>query len=259
MPFVARDATTHERIDITRLTNPRRQLDAAQLVCQLCDERMIVRQGFIKRPHFAHCRACGLPYEGHAESAEHLLGKYHMSRYLAQPPAYKGAQIELEVPIHARKRIADILVTFAQGHQLAVEIQLASITTEQLAARTKDYLDDAIDVYWVLGKSAAASVQNKQWCRTTLGGFFEVVFSEQNEHLDITLCPEESPQYEWAPTPDPGAGGAPDNGAHPAAAAPCVYGRPALADGPGGPSRPRPRQAAGGQGDEVSAVPAGRL
>jgi competence protein CoiA len=112
MPFVARHATTNERIDITRLANPRSALVAAQLVCQLCDERMIVRQGLVVRPHFAHTRACALPYASHPESPEHLLGKYHMSRYLAQQPAYKGARIELEVPIHERKRIADILVTF---------------------------------------------------------------------------------------------------------------------------------------------------
>jgi hypothetical protein len=89
-----------------------------------------------------------------------------------------------------------------------VEIQLASITTEQLEARTKDYRDDAIDVYWVLGKAAAASPHNKNWCKDTLGGFFEVVFTEHNEHLDITLLDEEEPHDGDAQSADHGAGAA---------------------------------------------------
>jgi competence CoiA-like predicted nuclease len=67
MPFVARNATTHEWIDITRLTNPRAMLTAVDLICQLCDERMIVRQGFVVRPHFAHCKACPVHYDAHPQ------------------------------------------------------------------------------------------------------------------------------------------------------------------------------------------------
>ena len=187
MPFVARDAETNDRIDITRIDNPRTTLAAARLICQLCRERMIVRQGFVVRPHFAHTRACALAYAAHPESPEHLLGKFHISRYLQQHPDCAGAQVELEVPIHARKRIADILVTFPHGHLLAVEIQLASITPEQLEARSKDYLDDGIDVIWVLGQAAAASPSNKQWCRTALGGYFQLAFTEHNEQIDVAL------------------------------------------------------------------------
>ena len=187
MPFVARNAETNERIDITRIINPRAALVATHLVCQLCDERMLVRQGFVVRPHFAHTKACARPYEGHPESIEHLLGKFHISQYLQQHPEFAGATIDLEVPIHARKRIADIMATFPHGHRVAVEIQLASITPEQLEARSKDYLDDDIDVIWVLGKTAAASPSNKEWCRAMLGGYLQVAFTEHNEQLNVTL------------------------------------------------------------------------
>jgi len=219
MPFVARHATTHERIDITRLANPRRQLDAAQLVCQLCDTRMFIRQGPVIRAHFAHAKACPVDYQCHPESPEHLLGKFYISRYLAQLPEFAGARVDLEVPIHARKRVADIMVTFPKGHRLAVEIQLASITTEQLEARTGDYQYEGIDVLWVLGKAAALSVHNQAWCRTVLGGYLSVVFTECNEQVDIALVPEGAPHEDGDAQPRNG-GGAPADPDH----APAVAG-----------------------------------
>jgi competence CoiA-like predicted nuclease len=191
MPFVARDAETLDRIDITRIENPRRTLQAQRLICQLCEERMIIRQGLVVRPHFAHTRACSMPYAAHPESPEHLLGKWHVRAYLRGQPEFAGTTIELEVPITARQRIADILVTFPQGHRLAVEIQLASITPGELEARSKDYLDDGIDVLWALGKAAAASPSNSQWCRAVLGGYLLLAFTEHHEQLDITLLPDD--------------------------------------------------------------------
>ena len=49
MPFVAKDAETNERIDITQIDQPRMALAATRLQCQLCSARMIVRQGFVVR------------------------------------------------------------------------------------------------------------------------------------------------------------------------------------------------------------------
>ena len=141
----------------------------------------------IKRPHFAHTHACTTVYACHPESPEHLLGKFHVSQFLRGQSAFAGAAIELEVPIHARKRIADIMVTFPQGHRLAVEIQLASITPEDLEARSKDYLDDGIDVIWVFGKAAAGAPSNLTWCRTVLGEYLQLAFTEHNDKLDVAF------------------------------------------------------------------------
>src|SRR5262245_61804945 len=190
MPFVAKDTETHQRIDITQYADPRNDLIAARLACQICDGRMIIRQGFVIRPHFAHTAACPIAYAMHPESPEHLLGKFHISNYLRLQAEFAGAVIELEVPIHERKRIADILVTFPQGLRLEVESQLASITPAELEARTKDYFDAGIDVIWVLGKSAAQSPSNKEWCRTVLGGFLQIAFTEHNEHINIAILDE---------------------------------------------------------------------
>lgn len=202
MPFVARHAVTHARIDITQIPNPRETLHAEDLLCQLCDERMIVRHGLILRPHFAHRRACTLPYTMHPESPEHLLGKAQVSAWLRTQPGFTDAQVELEVPIHARKRIADILVTFPQGHRLAVEIQLASLTTEALTARTKDYLDDGIDIIWVLGKDALRSPSNCAWCTLHLGGYLRLDFVERAPLSTIALSSADGGDAPTATSPD---------------------------------------------------------
>lgn len=177
MPFVAKDTETQERIDITHYANPRLELRADQLACQICGARMIIRHGLMVRPHFAHTKACPIPYASHPESAEHLAGKAYVSAWLKEQPGFEDATIELEVPIHARKRIADIMVTFPRGHRCAVEIQLAAITTADLEARTKDYLDDGIDVIWTLGKDAARGTGNATWCNQVLGCYLHLGFT----------------------------------------------------------------------------------
>jgi competence CoiA-like predicted nuclease len=193
MPFVARHAVTHARIDITQLPNPRQALQADQILCQVCEERMIVRQGLIIRPHFAHMRACPLAYASHPESPEHLLGKEQVSTWLRQQPDFADATVELEVPIHARKRIADILVTFRQGHKIAVEIQLASITTEALKDRTEDYLNDGTDVIWVFGRDALRSPANLDWCTRTLGGYLQLIFVDKSAPATVELATPATP------------------------------------------------------------------
>jgi competence CoiA-like predicted nuclease len=187
MPLIAHYLQTGERIDITQLTNPRAQLAADQIGCQLCSSRMIIKQGLIKRWHFAHVAACPEQYASHPETIAHLLGKEEMRRYLRLIPEFATAQIDLEVPIHDRKRIADVLATFPQGHRMAVEIQLAGITTEELAARTKDYYDDGIDVLWCLGGTAYNSPANREWCTGECGGYLILTFDEHNATQEVVL------------------------------------------------------------------------
>jgi competence CoiA-like predicted nuclease len=180
MSLVVKSAKTGDRIDITTYKDPRAELSSDDLICQICEGRMFIKQGLIVRPHFAHYAACPMAYASHPESIEHLLGKETMATYLRQQPGFEYAKIELEVPIHARKRVADIIVTFPQGHKLAVEIQLASITTGELADRTKDYANDGIDVLWCLGKDAYKSEPNRAWCQDNCGQYMLVTYTESS-------------------------------------------------------------------------------
>mgnify|MGYP001952948993 CR=1 FL=1 len=60
------------------------------------------------------------------------------------------------------KRIIDIAMIFPNGWIVAHEIQLSSITTENLENRTNDYRKLGIDVFWWFGKSADKKA-NREW------------------------------------------------------------------------------------------------
>lgn len=169
MPFVARQRETGERIDITRVANPRAELRSGGCVCQLCGAPLIIKAGLVRRAHFAHYAECTSDYAAHPETPEHLEAKALLREYLGQYYAeYRAAIFEFEVPLPEIQRVVDLLVTFPMGWREAHEIQLSSITTEELARRSDDYLRAGIDVVWWLGRSADTTT-NRQWCTQRFG------------------------------------------------------------------------------------------
>src|SRR6266567_2320227 len=174
MPFVALHKTTRERIDITRIAKPREVLKSGEFVCQLCDTPMIIKAGLVVRAHFAHTATCNTDYRSHPESPEHRAAKIYLREKLPAIYAeYKIAKLEYEVPIPEVRRIVDLLAIFPSGHKVAHEVQLASITTEELEERTGDYERAGIDVIWWLGKSASTPT-NRNWCLQTFGAAFTI-------------------------------------------------------------------------------------
>jgi competence CoiA-like predicted nuclease len=168
-----------ERVDITQHSVP--QLKAfyrpGQFVCQLCGQPLSIRQEHLRggstvSPHFFHLHQCVSDYDAHPESAEHRFGKLWLRDYLHELYQVEALNIELEVPVRmdwrARGRIADLLINWPMGWREAHEIQLASITTDQLEEHTNDYLRCGIEVYWWLGNNAAKK-PNTEWCLHRFG------------------------------------------------------------------------------------------
>lgn len=169
MPFVAKRKGTGERIDITTIEHPREILRSGECLCQVCGAPLIVRAGLVRQHHFAHTARCTSDYSCHPESPAHREAKRFLATHLrAWFKEYTSPIIEYEVPIPEVKRIADLLVTFPTGWRVAHEVQLASITTEQLQERTNDYTLAGIDVVWWLGKSADTPA-NREWSRRIFG------------------------------------------------------------------------------------------
>jgi competence protein CoiA len=169
MPFIALHKETKSRIDITAINNPRHFLKSGDCLCQLCGSPMIVKAGEILQAHFAHMAACHSPYQSQPESPEHRAAKRYLAEHLTEEfPEYARATIEYEVPIPSVRRIADLLVTWPEGHRKAHEIQLSAITIEKLQERTDDYEKAGIDVIWWLGKSALTAT-NRDWSFKTFG------------------------------------------------------------------------------------------
>jgi competence protein CoiA len=162
MPFIALNSMTGERVDITQIARPRIDLRAAEMICPVCEVGMIVKDGTIKRAHFAH-KPVGndCPYAEYSagETPEHREAKMiirdHVSEWFAEYGMAEG-QLEVYIPEvkHARNRIADVLFTFPSGWRVAHEIQLASISVKELEERTDDYAFAGIDVFWWFGRDA---------------------------------------------------------------------------------------------------------
>jgi competence CoiA-like predicted nuclease len=169
MPFIALNRSTGERVDITKIEHPRLHLKSDALICQLCEQPVIIKAGLLTRPHFAHRSHCSTDYHNHPESIEHLLGKEMVARGLKEEFAeYAQADIQYEVKVPEVKRVIDVMASFPNGWRVAHEIQLAGITTEELQQRTEDYARAGIDVVWWLGKSADTPA-NQAWCNARFG------------------------------------------------------------------------------------------
>jgi competence protein CoiA len=176
MPFIALSKETRKRIDITTFEHPRQELNNGAFICPFCNTPMIIKAGMIKQPHFAHINTCTSPYGSHPESPEHREGKAFLKRNLPlRYPEYKDARFEYEWPIKEVSRIVDLLAIFPNGHRVAHEVQLASITTETLEKRTNDYRRAGIDVIWWLGKAANTNA-NRDWCARTFGEVCSISF-----------------------------------------------------------------------------------
>ena len=163
MPFVAQNKITGERIDVTDFANPRAELDAVHFECRFCKIPMFLRRSPRGTFHFFHQRSCTSDYQHHPETPEHLAGKSFVAKvYLPKLNEYASFNHLFEEPLHAVRRIADIIIKFPMGWWVAHEIQLSSITPEALEERTNDYLNDGVDVIWWLGKSAHTEI-NRKW------------------------------------------------------------------------------------------------
>jgi competence protein CoiA len=169
MPFIAKHRDTGERVDIAATATPRATLQPGKYICPLCGDDFIIRAGLVVAAHFAHRAACTSSWRTHPESAEHRAGKLFLVNNLPTHfDEYKGAEIMLEVPIPEIHRVADVLATTVTGWRIVHEVQLASITVEELESRTNDYHIAGLDVVWWLGGRAATDA-NRNWCLDVFG------------------------------------------------------------------------------------------
>lgn len=195
MPFIAKSRITLERIDITRIKDPRSELLSSDMVCPVCDHPMMIKAGAVKRHHFAHMPGredCPYAVYSAGETQEHRDAKElirdHTSEWFDE---YLDAPGELEVYIpgmtNAKWRIADVLFTFPGGWQVAHEAQLAAISVEDLTARTEDYNSQGIDVFWWFGRDALKQKANLDWSMRRYGFILEIEIGDAGSPLKTVV------------------------------------------------------------------------
>jgi competence CoiA-like predicted nuclease len=178
---------TNKVLNILDHENPRMSIKKESLVCRLCEEPLGIRQGLIRTKHFYHLSPCSSDYKSHPESPEHLLGKELISKHIKEYwQEYSDATIELEYILPEIKRVADIALIFPNGWVVVHEIQLSSITTENLIQRTKDYESIGIDTFWWLGHRADSKT-NQDWCIKKYGYSLSIEYEALQSRLKELL------------------------------------------------------------------------
>lgn len=151
------------------------QLGGQTFLCPGCHGLVILKNGLIKLPHFAHQTRqkhhCGL---SEAESAAHLEGKQLLQ-------VWGNEEIVLEAYLPQLQQRPDVLL--ADG-TVAIEIQYSALSIQRLLQRMAGYREYGYQQWWLLGGSMLPkdklSRLQQAFCgySVTLGGYFWTIKEE---------------------------------------------------------------------------------
>jgi competence protein CoiA len=114
--------------------------------CPNCGEDVILKQGRIRIHHFAHKRLSDCSW-AKGETREHLLAKT-VVRDAFRARSFQ-TEFEAEVLSGEGDRRADVLLTYASGARVAIEVQHTSIYYDAIERRTRAYIAAGVPVIWV--------------------------------------------------------------------------------------------------------------
>ena len=114
--------------------------------CLQCREEVILKNGQINIPHFAHrSRSDCVSSFSEGETEDHLNGKLQLFSFFQQ----KKVQAYLEGYIPSIKQRPDILIK-DKKQSIAIEFQCSQIPTSLLIDRSKGYKKQSITPLWIL-------------------------------------------------------------------------------------------------------------
>lgn len=152
--------------------------------CRLCGEKVILKVGTKKIPHFAHERDsfCTDYYE--PESEYHLHGKLQLFEWLRR----ENASPQLEVYFPRIRRRADIVFHYG-GKKYCLEFQCADLPEEEFIQRTKGYRSLSLYPLWILG---GKNIQRKSSQKFAISAF-QYLFLQMTHGDNLYLpafCPD---------------------------------------------------------------------
>lgn len=101
-----------------------------------------------RRDGFSHYAGAG----GHsAESEAHQQGKAALVAWVQATLGPSGVTAVAERSTSDRQRIADVMVTWPDGRQVALEVQYAALTVEAWQRRHDSYREQGVVDVWLLG------------------------------------------------------------------------------------------------------------
>ena len=149
--------------------------------CPECKQEVILKKGRIKVPHFAHRPESNCQY-GIGESQLHMITKKNIYEYLANNGA---VNVEMEKKLIYNR--PDIYFETEGGCRVAIEVQISTLTLEEIERRTALYWEQEIHVLWISPleellkqKDRHGQVRLKAWQRFIKGIYYGCIFYWDN-------------------------------------------------------------------------------
>ncbi|MGO1057982.1 competence protein CoiA [Planococcus sp. FY231025] len=115
--------------------------------CPGCGSALILKDGDVKIPHFAHLSLAGCDTSSEPETPLHLSGKTLLHQFFSA----KNHHAELEKFFPSIKQRADVLVE----KKFALEYQCSSISPGLIRTRSEGYSSIGLTALWIRGISEA--------------------------------------------------------------------------------------------------------
>ncbi|GAA5416632.1 hypothetical protein Pryu01_01670 [Paraliobacillus ryukyuensis] len=151
--------------------------------CPSCHEKVIIKSGEKRVPHFAHQASSSCAF-AKGEGSYHEQGKLDLFHWFFN----QGYHVELEKYLPAIKQRPDLFIT-STNKKIAIEYQCAQIGAKEILTRTRGYQHLGIVPIWILGGNRLKRKQNEKLRLTSVDHYF---IHQLSNHLPTAMfyyCP----------------------------------------------------------------------
>ena len=155
--------------------------------CIQCSEKVILKNGMIKTPHFAHIHniSCTQAFS-EGESEDHLKGKLHLFEFLQKH--FLPVQLEAYLPFLQQR--PDLYIQ-SELYPLAIEFQCSQIPINAMEQRTAGYRTKKITPLWILRTPKNSDFPDQEIGTMKLSSFRQRFFyTTPNGKMILTYCPQ---------------------------------------------------------------------
>ena len=161
---------------------------STRFYCLQCKEPVILKNGKINTPHFAHKRhsECANAFS-EGETEDHLQGKLQLYHFYLR----KDVQPQLEAYIPDIKQRPDILIQHGQN-KIAIEFQCSRIGASKIIERTVGYHQYSISPLWILKTPPISDLPLNEIGIMKISAFRQqfIVSYPSYGKIIITYCPQ---------------------------------------------------------------------
>lgn len=148
--------------------------------CPECEERVILKAGTKKIPHFAHQHGSSCTESYERESEYHLKGKIALYEWLQS----QGLSPVLEPFLKEIAQRPDIGFIY-NGIQYAIEYQCSTIPEELFRKRTENYFNEGIIPIWIM---AGKNIKRKSHNQIALSKFDYLFLTKNSSRTSYILA-----------------------------------------------------------------------